>query len=116
MKAFGRCFVCVTGLRLPEATLRRADKRSATKPARTHFLPPAAPRFTFALPCRTTYNLGQMPLPTALAFSTIPLTPSELRWELAGVALGFLLLSIAVAALALFLFRRRPSDLTLVYL
>src|SRR5258707_583443 len=56
-----------------------------------------------------------MPLPTALAFSAIPLTPSELRWELAGVAIGCILLSIGVAALALFLFRRRTSDLTLVY-
>jgi serine phosphatase RsbU (regulator of sigma subunit) len=56
-----------------------------------------------------------MPLPTALAFSAIPLTPSELRWELAGVAIGFILLSIGVAALALFLFRRRTSDFTLVY-
>jgi phosphoserine phosphatase RsbU/P len=40
---------------------------------------------------------------------------SELRWELAGVALGFVLLSIGLAAMALFLFRRKSSDLTLVY-
>jgi len=56
-----------------------------------------------------------MHLPTALVLGAIPLTPSELRWELAGVAIGFILLSIGVAALALFLFRRRTSDLTLVY-
>jgi hypothetical protein len=56
-----------------------------------------------------------MPLPSALALGAIPLTPSELRWELAGVAIGFILLSIGVAALALFLFRRRTSDFTLVY-
>jgi serine phosphatase RsbU (regulator of sigma subunit) len=40
---------------------------------------------------------------------------SELRWEVAGVALGFILLSIGLAAMALFLFRRRSSDLTLPY-
>lgn len=40
---------------------------------------------------------------------------SELSWEVAGVALGFILLSIGIAAMALFLFRRRSSDLTLAY-
>jgi sigma-B regulation protein RsbU (phosphoserine phosphatase) len=40
---------------------------------------------------------------------------SELRWELAGVAVGFILLSIGLASLAVFLFRRRSSDFTLVY-
>jgi len=40
---------------------------------------------------------------------------SELRWELAGVALGFILLSIGLASLAVFLFRRKSSDFTLVY-
>jgi sigma-B regulation protein RsbU (phosphoserine phosphatase) len=40
---------------------------------------------------------------------------SELRWELAGVGIGFVLLSIGLAALALFVFRRKSSDLTLFY-
>lgn len=42
-------------------------------------------------------------------------TPSELRWQLAGVAIGFVLFAIGLAALALFLFRRTSSDFTLVY-
>jgi len=40
---------------------------------------------------------------------------SELRWELAGVAVGAILLSIGLASLTVFLFRRRTSDFTLVY-
>jgi serine phosphatase RsbU (regulator of sigma subunit) len=50
----------------------------------------------------------------ALVLDVTPLTPSELRWELAGVAIGFILLSVGFAAIAVFLFRR-SSDLTLVY-
>jgi len=69
----------------------------------------------FALPLGTTYNLGQMLWPIALALAATPLTLSKLRWELAGVAIGFILLSIGLAALALFLFRRTSSDFTLVY-
>jgi len=49
----------------------------------------------------------------SLAIDMTPVARSELRWEVAGVALGFVLLSIGLAALALFLFRRRSSDLTL---
>ena len=56
-----------------------------------------------------------MPWPIALALAATPLTLSKLRWELAGVAIGFILLSIGLAALALFLFRRTSSDFTLVY-
>jgi phosphoserine phosphatase RsbU/P len=72
-------------------------------------------RVAFALPRRTTYNHGQMPLSLALAIDITPSMRSELRWELAGVAIGFVLLWIGLAALAVFLFRRRSSDLTLVY-
>jgi sigma-B regulation protein RsbU (phosphoserine phosphatase) len=50
-----------------------------------------------------------------LAVDVTPAMRSELRWEVAGIALGFVLLSIGLAALALFLFRRRSSDLTLAY-
>src|SRR3981081_968716 len=51
-------------------------------------------------------------------FLAIDLTASvrsELRWELAGVGIGFILLSIGLAGLSLFLFRRRSRDFTLVY-
>jgi len=40
---------------------------------------------------------------------------SELRWELAGVGIGFILLSIGIAGLAFFLFRRQSRDFALVY-
>jgi serine phosphatase RsbU (regulator of sigma subunit) len=56
-----------------------------------------------------------MPSPLALAIDVTAATRSELRWEVAGIAIGFVLLSIGLAAMALFLFRRRSSDLTLVY-
>lgn len=54
-------------------------------------------------------------LSISLADSLPVLTPSELRWQLAGIAIGFILLSIALAALAVFLFRRKSSDFTLIY-
>lgn len=69
----------------------------------------------FALSLTTTYNRGQMPLTISLALAATPLTPTELGWQLAGVAIGCVLLSIGLAALALFLFRRKSSDFTLVY-
>jgi phosphoserine phosphatase RsbU/P len=40
---------------------------------------------------------------------------SELRWELANIAAAVALLSVALAAIALFCFRRRTRDLTLIY-
>jgi phosphoserine phosphatase RsbU/P len=40
---------------------------------------------------------------------------SELRWELANFAAAVVLLSVALAAIALFCFRRRTRDLTLIY-
>jgi serine phosphatase RsbU (regulator of sigma subunit) len=40
---------------------------------------------------------------------------SELRWELAQIAAAVAIVSIALAALALFFFRRRTRDLTLIY-
>jgi hypothetical protein len=55
-----------------------------------------------------------MPPLASLVFDVMPLTPSELRWELAGVAIGVILLSIGLGALAVFLFRA-GSDLTLAY-
>jgi phosphoserine phosphatase RsbU/P len=53
-----------------------------------------------------------------LGFLVDPLTVgarSALRWELAGVAIGVVLLSVSLAGLALFLFRRRSRDLSLIY-
>src|SRR6476660_2878192 len=40
---------------------------------------------------------------------------SELRWELATISAAVAILSIALAATALFFFRRRTRDLTLIY-
>lgn len=40
-------------------------------------------------------------LPLALACDTVP--RAELRWEIAGIALGVVLLAIGLAAVALFL-------------
>jgi sigma-B regulation protein RsbU (phosphoserine phosphatase) len=40
---------------------------------------------------------------------------SELRWELATIAAAVAILSIALAAIGLFCFRRRTRDLTLIY-
>jgi serine phosphatase RsbU (regulator of sigma subunit) len=56
-----------------------------------------------------------MRLLITFALAATPLTRAELGWQLAGVAIGFVLLSIGLAALALFLFRRKSSDFTLVY-
>ncbi len=56
-----------------------------------------------------------MPWPITLALAVTPLTRAELGWQLAGVAIGFVLMSIGLAALALFVFRRKSSDFTLVY-
>ena len=47
--------------------------------------------------------------------SIVSLSRSELRWELAQIAAAVAILSIAFAALALFFFRRRTRDLTLIY-
>jgi sigma-B regulation protein RsbU (phosphoserine phosphatase) len=50
-----------------------------------------------------------------LAINLAPSERTELRWELAGVAIGFTLMSIGLAGLTLYLFRRRSRDFTLVY-
>src|SRR5713226_3392555 len=70
---------------------------------------------TFALPHRTTYNHGQMHPSICLAIDLTGSARSELRWELAGVGIGFILLSIGIAGLAFFLFRRQSRDFALVY-
>jgi hypothetical protein len=50
-----------------------------------------------------------------LAQAVDSLSRSDLRWELAKIAAAVALLSIALAAIALFCFRRRARDLTLIY-
>jgi sigma-B regulation protein RsbU (phosphoserine phosphatase) len=50
-----------------------------------------------------------------LAQAAASFSRSELRWELANIAAAVSLLSIALAAIALFFFRRRTRDLTLIY-
>ena len=50
-----------------------------------------------------------------LAQAVASLSRSDLRWELANIAAAVTLLSIALAAIALFFFRRRTHDLTLIY-
>lgn len=50
-----------------------------------------------------------------LAQSSITVTRSELRWDFANTAAAVALLTVAFAALAVFLFRRRTSDATLSY-
>lgn len=50
-----------------------------------------------------------------LVSSTGDLSKSELRWEIASIAAGVILLAIGLAALAVFLFRRRGGDRTLIY-
>jgi phosphoserine phosphatase RsbU/P len=49
------------------------------------------------------------------AQSAVSLSRSELRWELANIAAAVALLSGALAAIALFFFRRKTHDLTLIY-
>jgi sigma-B regulation protein RsbU (phosphoserine phosphatase) len=50
-----------------------------------------------------------------LAQAVSSVSRSELRWEFANIAAAVALLSVALAAIALFSFRRRTHDLTLIY-
>src|SRR5881409_492466 len=50
-----------------------------------------------------------------LAQTVASFSRSELRWELAIIAAAVAILSIALAAIALFCFRRGTRDLTLIY-
>jgi sigma-B regulation protein RsbU (phosphoserine phosphatase) len=50
-----------------------------------------------------------------LAQAVASFSRSDLRWELANIAAAVAILSIALAAFALFCFRRRTRDLTLIY-
>jgi sigma-B regulation protein RsbU (phosphoserine phosphatase) len=50
-----------------------------------------------------------------LAQAVASFSRSDLRWELATIAAAVAILSAAVAAIALFCFRRRTRDLTLIY-
>src|SRR5450755_779614 len=48
--------------------------------------------------------------------SAVSFSRSELRWDFINMAAAITLLSVALAAIALFFFRRRTSDLTLIYI
>jgi hypothetical protein len=50
-----------------------------------------------------------------LAQAVASFSRAELRWEFANLAAAVALLSISLAALALFFFRRKTRDLTLIY-
>ncbi len=50
-----------------------------------------------------------------LAQVAVSLSRPELRWEFANMAAAVALLSIALAAIAVFFFRRRTRDLTLIF-
>jgi len=50
-----------------------------------------------------------------LAQTAVSVSRSELRWEFAYIAAAVAILSIALAAIALFCFGRRTRDLTLIY-
>jgi hypothetical protein len=52
---------------------------------------------------------------TILAQAVSFLSRSELRWQFLNIAAAIALLSIALAAIALFFFRRKTRDLTLIY-
>ena len=53
--------------------------------------------------------------PLLFAQTAAALVRSELRWEFLNVAAAIALLCIALAAIALFFFRRKTRDLTLLY-
>ena len=50
-----------------------------------------------------------------LAQAAVSLSRAELRWEFANIAAAVALLCVALAGIALFFFRRRTRDLTLIY-
>ncbi len=65
----------------------------------------------------TPYKLSGMPLASLfLAVPALTLSIPDLRAQIAKLAFGFLILVIGLAALALFFFRRKTRDLTLLSL
>ena len=50
------------------------------------------------------------------AKTTAHISRSELRWEFANLTAAIILLTVALVAVALFFFRRRTRDLTLIYI
>jgi sigma-B regulation protein RsbU (phosphoserine phosphatase) len=72
---------------------------------------------SFALPLPTAYKLSGMPPPLlSLVVPSLTLSIPDLRAQVTRLAFGFLILVIGLAALALFFFRRRTRDLTLLSL
>jgi phosphoserine phosphatase RsbU/P len=72
---------------------------------------------SFALTLPAAYKLSGMPLASVFfVVPTLTLSIPDLRTQIAKLAFGFLILAIGLAALALFLFRRKTRDLTLLSL
>jgi len=60
-------------------------------------------------------TLSNLPALFSLAAALELPTVSELRWQLAGFAVGIVILSFGLAGLALFFFERKTADRSLVY-
>ena len=60
-------------------------------------------------------NLSNVPALFSLAAALGLPSVSELRWQLAGFAVGIVILSCGLAGLALFFFERKTADRSLVY-
>ncbi len=72
---------------------------------------------SFALAQPTAYKLSGMPLaPLLLLVPSLTLSIPDLRAQIVKLAFGFLIFVIGLAALALFFFRRKTRDLTLLSL
>jgi len=72
---------------------------------------------SFALALPTAYKLSGMPLASLfLVVPSLTFSVPDLRAQIAKLAFGFLILVIGLAALALFSFRRKTRDLTLLSL
>src|SRR5436309_14159843 len=75
--------------------------------------PPAIIQDRFLL--LRTMTLSNLPALFSLAAALELPTVSELRWQLAGFAVGIVILSFGLAGLALFFFERKTADRSLVY-
>jgi phosphoserine phosphatase RsbU/P len=69
----------------------------------------------FALLLSTTYKLPMLESVLVLSQTVISLPSSLLKWELVQIVVSAVLVFIALAAIALFFFRRKTGDLTLIF-
>jgi len=85
--------------------------------AKSTLRPPLALPHSFALALLTAYKLSDMPLASLLlVVPSLTFSVHDLRAPIARLTFGFLILVIGLAALALFFFRRKTRDLTLLSL